>query len=373
MKRFNRLWVRFSLAFMAVVLLVIIFPSFLVTLISDQELIDEARFYIVESGIAEAMSLNETQLEELAIVFANETRQDYQDNIEYGSFIAIIVGLSAGVLFSRGLSRPIVKLAQATQNVANQDLSQHVEEKGATELKELAHNFNLMTDALAHSEQARRHMMADVSHELLTPLTVLEGNLRAILDDVYELNMEEIGYLYEQTNHLIHLVKDLRQLSLAEAGKLPYQFEKLDIIEIVKETVSVFTPLAEEKGIELEADLPISLPLVEADAARMRQVLHNLLANAVRHTPENGRISLFAKQINQNLQFSISDNGEGVAPELLPHLFDRFYRADSGGAGLGLAIVQAIVLGHNGRIEAVSPGLGKGATFICTLPLTQPT
>ena len=368
----NRLWIRFSLSFAAVVLLVITVPSALIFLLSEEELIDEARIYIIDAGIAESMSLTDTQLEELAIVFANETRQDFIANAEYGAFIAIIVGLVAGVLFSRGLSRPIVKLVKATQQIAARDLTLHVEEKGAAELKELAHNFNLMTDALAQSEVARRNMMADVSHELLTPLTVLEGNLRAILDDVYELNMEEIGYLYEQTNHLIHLVQDLRQLSMAEAGKLPYQFEKLDFVALAQETVAVFTPLVEEKEIELQAEIPPILPSIEADAARLRQVLHNLLANAVRHTPQNGRITFFAQQINQNIQFSISDNGDGIDPELLPHLFDRFYRADTGGAGLGLAIVQAIVVGHNGRIEAVSPGQGKGASFICTLPITQP-
>lgn len=368
----NRLWVRFSFAFTAIVLLVVIVPSALIFLLTEEELIAEARIYIVENGIAESLSLTDAQLDELAVIFANETRQDYQSNIEYGATIAIIVGLIAGVLLSRGLSRPIVKLANATQHVAAHDLTQHVEEKGAAELKRLAHNFNLMTDALAQSEQARQNMMADVSHELLTPLTVLEGNLRAILDDVYDLNMEEIGYLYEQTNHLIHLVKDLRQLSLAEAGKLPYQFETIDFVALVQETVAMFAPLVAEKGIELQADLPATLPLIAADAARLRQVLHNLLANAVRHTPQNGRITIFAQQINQTLQFSINDNGSGIAPELLPHLFDRFYRADNGGAGLGLAIVQAIVLGHDGRIQAISPGKGQGATFICTLPLNQP-
>ncbi len=368
----NRLWVRFSLAFVTVTLLVVIVPSALIFLLTEEELLIATRAYIIENGIAQSLSLNDAQLAELTIIFAQETRQDYLKTMQNGAIIGLIAGTVAGIFFSRGLSRPIVQLAQATQSVTSHNPAAHVPEKGATELKALARNFNQMTDALAQAESTRQHLLADVSHELLTPLTVLEGNLRAILDDVYELKMEEIEYLYEQTHQLIYLVKELRQLSLAEAGKLPFTFERLDFVALAQETVSLFTPLVAEKKIQLQTELPTIPAMIAADPARLRQVLHNLLANAVRHTPENGRITLHTTQNEQHLQFTITDNGDGIPPEQLPHIFDRFYRAHNGNSGLGLAIVQAIIHSHHGQIQVTSPGKKQGATFTCILPNKQP-
>jgi len=270
---------------------------------------------------------------------------------------------------------PIEKLVRATKAVASQELNVRVEVRGAQEINDLADNFNQMVESLEHSEQIRRNMLADVSHELLTPLTVMQGNLRAILDDIYALDKEEIGKLYEQNKHLIRLVRDLRQVSQADAGQLEMNFFTVIINELVQETTNIFMPLAQEKQVTLNSKLAQTLPSVQADSHRLRQVLHNLLANALRHTPENGHITITTEQQPNEICIAITDTGDGIPPELLPHVFDRFYRADethrrdSGGVGLGLAIAKGIVEGHNGRLTATSSGINQGSIFSIYLPI----
>jgi signal transduction histidine kinase len=216
--------------------------------------------------------------------------------------------------------------------------------------------------------------MADVSHELRTPLTALEGNLRAALDHVYDLDEEQIANLYEQTRHLIRLVNDLRELSLAEAAQLPLDLRAVDLTPLVEETAAIFELLADEKDIRLALDLAPALPPVQADRVRIRQVLHNLLANALRHTPGGGTITIRTQPAADGVALAVTDSGEGIDAASLPHVFDRFYRTDpsrsreTGGSGLGLAIVKAVVEAHGGIVEAASPGLGHGSTFTLHLP-----
>jgi two-component system OmpR family sensor kinase/two-component system sensor histidine kinase BaeS len=214
---------------------------------------------------------------------------------------------------------------------------------------------------------------------LRTPLSVLQGNLRAILDDVYVLDKSEIARLYDQTRLLSRLVKDLRELALAEAGQLQLNLQSTDLIKLVEDTAATFEPIAEAEGVTLSVQMPGDLPPVQADAVRIGQVLHNLLDNALRHTPAGGSIALGAgRESDQTSQawLEVRDTGEGIAPEDLPHVFDRFYRADptrsraTGGAGLGLAIVRAIVEAHGGQVSAASDGVpGHGSTITMTLPI----
>ncbi|HEU5086405.1 MAG TPA: ATP-binding protein, partial [Roseiflexaceae bacterium] len=211
--------------------------------------------------------------------------------------------------------------------------------------------------------------------ELRTPLTVLEGNLRAALDHVYALDEAEIANLFGQTRHLIRLVDDLHELALADARRLPLDKQPTDLQELVDETMQVFAPMAEEQGIVLHNDMP-AMPPALVDAARIRQVLHNLLTNALRHTPRGGMISVSGSAGTPGLvELVVSDTGEGLEPEQLAAVFDRFYRADrsrsrdTGGTGLGLAIVSAIVASHGGSICAASDGPGKGSRFEIRLPV----
>jgi signal transduction histidine kinase len=245
--------------------------------------------------------------------------------------------------------------------------------RGSQEIRELAETFNKMAADLQHAETLRTNLMADVSHELRTPLTVLEGNLRAALDKVVPLDEAEIANLYGQTRHLIRLVNDLRELSLAESGQLPLEKLPTDLKALAAETVQALEPLAVEKGVTLADEVP-PLPEVSVDPFRIRQVLFNLLSNALRHTPQGGKITVKGETGSGVVVLSVQDSGEGLEPGQLPAVFDRFYRADksrsreTGGTGLGLAIVKAIAEAHGGRAEATSAGKGQGSRFSITIP-----
>lgn len=276
------------------------------------------------------------------------------------------IGTISGALVSRILSAPLTKLTIADHRIGEGDLSTRIALRGSREIKELARSFNKMATDLEHAETLRNNLMADVSHELRTPLTALEGNLRAVLDKVYTLDEAELAHLYGQTRHLIQLVNDLRELALAEAHKLPLDKQLTDVAQLVEETRWAFEPLAEEKGVELKYAIDEALPAPYLDAVRIRQVLHNLIANALRHTPTNGSVTITTQADGEHVELTIADTGEGIDPDQLPYLFDRFYRSDksrtraSGGTGLGLAIVKAIIEEHGGTVWAESTGLGKG-------------
>jgi signal transduction histidine kinase len=289
--------------------------------------------------------------------------------------LAAVFGIGGGIVASRILAAPISKLAGAAQAIGAGDLTTRVEVASSTkEFDELAASFNKMAADLQHAAELRNNLMADVSHELRTPLTVLEGNLRAALDHVYELDDEQIANLYEQTRHLIRLVNELRELALAEASQLPLSHDEIDLVRLVHETVAVFEPLAEEKGVHLVNALAPGLPAINGDRSRIRQVLHNLLANALRHTPTGGEIRVTGQVAGGRVHLAVQDSGDGMDPQQIAHVFDRFYRTDpsrsrdTGGSGLGLAIVKAIVEAHGGAVTASSSGAGQGSTFTIRFP-----
>lgn len=291
------------------------------------------------------------------------------------ALISGVVGIIAGVWVSRTMAAPLDHLAEAAQAIGAKDLSRRVEVQGSQEVMAVAHAFNEMAAALQSAEAVRRNLIADVAHELRTPLTVLQGNLQAILDDVYPLDKEEVARLYDQTRLLIRLVNDLHELAQAETAQLPLQTQPVDLRQLVHNVIVTFTPLAEDAGIQLQTELPAAAPTIPADEARLSQALHNLLSNALRHTPPGGSITISLAVETEQLRLSVRDTGSGIAAEHLPHVFDRFYRTDkgrsrdAGGAGLGLAIVKAIVVAHGGRVQAMSRGRGHGSAFILTLPM----
>jgi len=314
--------------------------------------------------------------------------QDFPDDHRPSPFAAIVGnallviavvggmgGITFGVLMSRTITAPLNKLAEAARAIGSRNLSQRVEEVGSDEMRSLARAFNEMADGLEQGETLRRNLLADVAHELRTPLSVLQGNLRAILDEVYPLSQEEIARLYEHSRLLGRLVNDLHELAQAEARQLPLDFQPTNLLEILTATADTFRPNAETKEITLNVHLPEALPPVSADSGRIRQVLQNLLANALAHTPAGGNITLQTQTDAGAVAIAISDTGNGIAPEHLPHIFDRFYRADParsrdrGGAGLGLAIARAIIEAHGGSITVTSAA-GQGSTFTVSLPCT---
>ena len=287
---------------------------------------------------------------------------------------SIVLGVIAGVLTSRYMTKPLGQLIEAVRAFGKRDMSQRVQVKGSQEIEDLLHTFNNMADDLENAEMLRSNIFADVSHELRTPLTGLEGSLRASLDHVYEIDEAHIANMVVQTQHLIHLVEDLRLLAQAEARKLPLKPEAVEVNQLVQDAVEMFAVQAEENGVTIDASLPTPPLIMQADAHRLRQVLHNLVSNALRHTGDNGRIHITVTQDKNDVLFSVQDNGEGIAPEHLSHVFDRFYRTDKarsrdkGGTGLGLAITKALVEAHNGRIDVMSDGIKQGSTFRFSIP-----
>ena len=286
------------------------------------------------------------------------------------------IGVLFGVLMSRTLAAPLNTLAVTADAIGAGDWKRRVHVKGTVETLSLAQSFNKMVDQLQHNEELRRNLIADVAHELRTPITALQANIYAILDDAYPLTKDEIAGLYEQIRLLSRLVTDLHELSQADAGVLPLYLKPLDFSQTLGELIAPFHTVAESKGVRLDTNIPAQLPLVCVDEERINQVLHNLLNNALRYTPEGGIISIAVKSTAETVCLEVRDTGTGIAPEHLPNVFERFYRADyarsrkTGGMGLGLAIAKAIVEAHHGKISASSSGIaGEGATFTIELPI----
>jgi signal transduction histidine kinase len=394
----NRLWVRLSLVFSSLILLFALLPlaAFTVFVLTHDppasQTLTTAGAMAGETGTGLASPLAVPEQGATFAVgspagtgdqrppppFRNPWREIPLDLLR--SFVlAGILGIIGGVAASRIVAAPITRLADAVQAVGAGDLSTRVPSLGSsTEIEELTAAFNKMAADLERAAELRTALMADVSHELRTPLTVLEGNLRAALDHVYELDEEQIANLYTQTRHLIRLVNDLRELSLAESAQLPLDLLPLDLAGLVAETAAAFGPLAEEKEVTLATSPALGLPPVLVDRVRLRQVLHNLVGNALRHTPPGGTITMSVGSEESGAALTIADNGEGIDPHAIAHIFDRFYRTDpsrsreTGGSGLGLAIAKALVETQGGSIEASSPGLGHGSVFTLRLPYAQP-
>lgn len=352
----RRLWVRLSLLIGGLLMLVSLLQSgaFAVHLILERQLLE------AQPDPATAMSLADLSYRLVALVAA-----------------VVVVGCGAAIFASRIISAPVGRLVEAARRIGSGDLEARVSVRGSQELEELALAFNTMAADLHHAEILRRHMMADVSHELRTPLAALEGNLRAAIDQVYPLDEDGIARLYSQTRHLSRLVNDLRELALAEAGQLPLRPQSLDLGELLDDVAQVFAPLADEHGVRLTTEHRQTLRL-EADAARLRQVLDNMLSNALRHTPAGGAIMLSAEPCGARVRLMVRDTGEGLTPEQQHAIFDRFYRADAsrsrttGGSGLGLAIVKALVEAHGGVVTVSSLGRDQGSLFTIDLPITTP-
>lgn len=303
-----------------------------------------------------------------------------------GATISLIL-LGLAVTMAGRLSRPLRTMTAAAERVANGSLDVQVPGTGVREMDELATAFNRMSNALSTADQQRRQMTADIAHELRTPLSIIKGRLEGIQDGVYSATPEQIEHLLHETELLERLIDDLRVLALAEAGQLPLFPELTEPAMLINTAARTFANQAAERRIILEVSSTPDLPDISVDPQRMTQVLANLVANALRYTPDGGRISLRAASSSDTdlvrqekntglakaILLEVSDNGAGIAPEDMPHIFDRFWRSDRarvrdlGGAGLGLAIVKQITEAHGGKIQVVSE-LGKGSSFRVLLP-----
>ncbi len=284
--------------------------------------------------------------------------------------VAIILLVVAGTVLRR-LVVPMDDLLKAADRVGQGDYSVRVPEKGPREVRSMAHAFNDMASRLNIIDEQRREMLADVTHELRNPLTVVQGNLEGMLDGIYQPDETNLHALLEETNILSRLVEDLRTLALAESGAIQLKKEPVDFSMLIRETLAAFKSQAHSAGISLVADTDDDLPWIELDPGRIRQVISNLLANAIRYTPTGGTISIHYRQAEGKAYLEVQDTGPGIPLEELPHVFERFYKsADSGGMGLGLAIARHLVEAHGGSIS-VESSPGHGTIMRIVLPMEE--
>ena len=290
----------------------------------------------------------------------------------WGSVLVALAALVAAAVLSRQLVGPLRKLTAASEAMAAGDLTQRVDVRTRDEIGELARAFNGMAQDLEAAEAQRQQMAADIAHELRNPLSVIRGTLEAMLDGVYPVDVEHLGPIYEETILLQRLVQDLRLLSLADAGQLQLVQTDVDLSSLLDGISDSVQAVAEERGVRLRSIVPQEPLVVVGDADRLRQVLGNLVSNALRYTPAGGNVTLRAWEQGGQVRVAVSDTGPGIAPKDLPHVFDRFYRADaardraSGGSGLGLSIARALVEAHGGQMQVEST-LGEGTTFTIVL------
>jgi len=282
------------------------------------------------------------------------------------AFLLLVFGVGRGM---RRFTRPMDDLIDAAGRIERGDYSATIPESGPRELRSVARAFNSMSARLKSSDEQRRSFLADVVHELRTPLSVIQGQAEDIADGVYAADAEHIAPIVDATRSLEVLVEDLRALALTDTGSLALNREPLDPAELVDETVATFAAQADEAGVKLIASAPSGLPVVDVDPTRMRSAIGNVIANAIRHTPSGGSVSVSAVAADARLVISVTDTGDGIAPDLLPRVFERFVRgAGSKGSGLGLAIAHDITVAHGGTID-VESSVGAGTTFRISLPV----
>ena len=282
---------------------------------------------------------------------------------------ALIAALAASWYIGRRIRRPLLTLTEAASAVRAGHYDVEVPTGGGAELDTLAAGFNEMAARLGRVEQTRRRLLTDLAHELRTPIATLDGYLEGLEDGVVDWTPQTMTLLRSQTARLTRLADDLREVSRAEEGVITLDLTPCDLLGLVQDAVNSARELFAHKGVRLEVTPPRTSASVEVDRQRMGQVLTNLLGNALRHTPTGGLVQLTGSVGPQGVRVSVEDSGEGITAEHLPHVFDRFYRADPGsGTGVGLTICRALVEAHDGSITAASEGAGHGATFTIPLP-----
>ncbi|HEY3374677.1 MAG TPA: ATP-binding protein [Candidatus Aquicultor sp.] len=304
--------------------------------------------------------------------------------IWFAGLLAAIIAAVIGLLFAKRITAPLADLANAAKKISHGDLAHRVTIKTDDEIGDVAKSFNSMAKSIEKNNELRQRLLADIVHEIKTPLTVVRGNLEAMLDGVIEPTPKKIAALHTETLLLSRLLDDLRDMSLAEAGQLKLEMKRENIGYVISQVVEMFKPRSTEEHKHLELDLHEDLPVVMIDRDRISQVLYNLIGNAFQYTTEGDTIKIRATLDttlaggvdNPTILVVVEDTGAGIAESDLPYVFDHFYRVDqsrarvSGGSGIGLAIVKHLVEAHGGQVWAKSE-FGRGSTFYFALPTPE--
>jgi signal transduction histidine kinase len=282
---------------------------------------------------------------------------------------ALVVASAVYLAAMRRVAFPLGDLVGAADRVAGGDLSTRIAERGPASLRSVMRAFNEMTARLELHEQQRRYLMAEIAHELRTPLTVIQGRLEGLLDGVYARDDARIGEVLNDTKILGRLVEDLRILANAESGNLALHREPTDLVALVHDVVGGLAGEAADASSELHVDVLSDLPPVDVDPLRIREVVSNLVLNALHHSGRDGTVTIALARAADRVTIRVSDTGVGMSAEELKRIFDRFYkRPASKGSGLGLTIARRLAIAHGGDIRAESEP-GRGTSLTVTLPL----
>lgn len=308
--------------------------------------------------------------------FFQEYRSSFNEALTYAALAASLFAVIASVYFSRRVTAPLRAMMHASQRIAEGHYSERVQVQATDELGQLAARFNQMAEQLEQVESMRRRLIGDVSHELRTPLTAIKGSMEGLMDGILPAANETYQQIHFEAERLNRLVDDLQELSRVEAGAYSLEIRSVDFASVVQTVKKRLATQLESKRLTLDLILPADLPPVRADEDRTTQVLTNLVGNAIRYSNEGGKMSITARVDDGELRVEVRDTGIGIAPEHLPHIFDRFYRVDKsrsrlsgGGSGIGLTIAKHFVEAQGGRIWVESEGESKGSVFLFTLPL----
>jgi two-component system, OmpR family, sensor histidine kinase BaeS len=285
--------------------------------------------------------------------------------------VSLLLALLLTVRWLARLGRPLGQLVSSARRIEAGDYTARVPEFGPPDVRSVARAFNSMAARLAADEVRRRDFLADVAHEMRTPLSVIQGQAEAIADGVHPADAEHVEPILDASRLLARLVDDLRTLAQVESGALQVIREPVDVARLVEETVMAFGAQAESAGLRLELEVGEGLGSVDGDSARLQGVLGNLISNAIRHTHRAGSVKVSARRSADTLTIAVIDDGEGIQPDLLPRVFDRFVRGPrSDGTGLGLAIARDVVNAHGGTIQ-IDSRPGSGTSVLVSLPARQ--
>jgi signal transduction histidine kinase len=307
----------------------------------------------------------------------NNNQQNFLGTVQQGliisSVVSLLIALTLGGFLIQSFTKPIRKLADATEAVASGELGYQVEINSGDELGRLASSFNSMSTDLEKADLARKQMTADIAHDLRTPLTIMQGYTEALSEGKLAGSEGIFQTMHHQAQHLSYLIDDLKTLSLLDAGELTFQSQLIDPLLVLRQIESAFAPLAREKGIRLNLEAEQNLPRVNLDPERLTQILGNLISNAIQVLPSDGKLDISAHQEGEYLILKVADDGPGISDENLPLIFNRSFRADksraseNGSSGLGLAITKKLVEAQDGSIS-VQSAPGAGTTFQVAFP-----
>lgn len=337
----------------------------------DEERLLPIKVNGLEAGWLGAAMIRSIKLPEEEVFIAR-----LRDNLLIGLGSGLAVAALLAWLLARHLSRPVNRVAEGIRALAAGDFNTRLETKGGDEISKLAEDVNRLSSTLSEHEISRKRVMSDMAHELRTPLAIISGELEAMSDGIRPLDKEQLSSVRDEVKHLSVLVDDLHSLTLTDSGALAYKMQIVDLAKLVQLAAESFSSSASKKNLVLSCTCPEQGIEVQGDEQRLRQLLHNLLDNAVRYTDAGGTISVTLKKDRQQAQLTISDSAPGASVEECDRLFERLYRMeisrnrDSGGSGLGLAICRNIVEAHGGQITA-SPGPDGGLLLTTTLPIQQ--